>query len=489
MSRPRLLASSGRAGLALLLAGLGAPACLAQAQKLEQLRFPPLPAFEIAMPERVVLPNGLVVLLIEDRELPLVEAVALVRTGSRDEAADQAGLVSLAAEVLRSGGAGAREPDELDDFLEDHAAVIEAFETATFTRVAMSCLSSDLATVLATFADVLRRPHFAADRLEIAKNGANATVARQNDQPQGIVFRELFEIVYGEGSPYARRPTFGSIAGITTTDLEQWHRQRFLPNTTVLGLVGDFDRATALTQVQAAFGDWAKGAAPPPGGETTLPAPTPRIFFAEKENVTQSNIALGTLGIRKDSPDYFAVELMNEILGGGFSSRLFSNVRTRKGLAYGVAGQVGSDYDHPGATLFWLSTKVETTGAAIDAVLEEIKGMTERPPTAEEVARAKSVILSSFIFTADTAGEVLQAQLRYELFDYPRDRLARYRAGIEAVTTEQVVAAAKRYLRPEALSLLVVGPSQGLDKSLASYGPVEPRDISIPPPPRGPSAQ
>lgn len=488
MSHQSPLTAVGSASLVLLLAFGASLPTAAQVEKLEQLRYPALPAFELPSPQRVVLPNGLVVLLIEDHNLPLVQAVALVRAGSRDEPAEKLGLASLAAEVLRSGGAGARGADELDDFLEDHAASIEAFEGNAFTSVNLSCLKGDLGTMLSAFADVLRRPRFSADRLEIAKNGANATVARQNDEPQGIIFRELFEIIYGDDSPYARRPTFASIAGITPEDLGAWHRRRFLPNNTVLGLVGDFERSTVLAEVKAAFGDWAKGSAAAAPSDRSLVAPKPKIYFAEKANVTQSNIAFGTLGIRKDSPDFFAVELMNQILGGGFASRLFSNVRTKKGLSYGVFGQVGSDYDHPGATLFWLSTKTQTTGAAIDAVLEEIRGMAERPPSAEEVALAKSVILNSFIFNADTAGEVLAAQLRYELFGYPLDRLARYRAGIEAVTAEQVVAAAKRYMRPEALSLLVVGPSQGLDKPLSSYGQVETRDISIPPPPKGPPA-
>jgi zinc protease len=272
------------------------------------------------------------------------------------------------------------------------------------------------------------------------------------------------------------------VAAITRADLESWHRRYFVPNAVVLGLVGDFDRAAALREVEAAFGDWPRGTVVASRGEQTLPAPAPRHYFVEKSNVTQSNIAFGTIGLRKDSPDFYAVQLMNEVLGGGFTSRLFSNVRTKKGLAYGVAGLVGTEYDHPGMTLFWLSTKTETTGAAIDAVLEEVRGMATRPPEAPEVARAKAAILNSFIFAADTPGEVLGAQVRYEFFGYPLDRLARYRAGIESVTLEQVVAAARKYMRPEALSMLVVGPSAGLDRPLSSFGPVENRDVSIAPP-------
>lgn len=469
--------------LALVAAAAAAPLA-AQAKKAEELRYPPLPAFTIPQPQRLVLGNGLTVLLLEDHELPLVRVTALVRAGSEIDPAAKVGLAELGADVLRSGGAGARKADELDDFLESKAARIEAGAASASVSVSLDCLAKDLGELLPAFADVLRRPLFAEDRLAIAKTRQYAGISRQNDNPQSIIFREMDEIVYGEGSPYARKPTYASVGAVTREDLVAWHERAFSPKNTLLGVVGDVSSAAVLAQLKEVFGDWREGAgARPKPVKPSLTPPAPRVVFIEKSDVTQSNISLGSLGIERRNPDYFAVEVMNQVLSGGFASRLFSNIRTKQGLAYGVFGEVGSEYDHLGRTLFWLSTKTETTGAAIDALYAEIRGMVERPPTDDEVAKAKATMLNSFIFNADTKGEVLRQQLQYELYGFPRDWLERYRAGIEKSTTAEVVAAAKKYLHPEALVLLVVGPAAGLDKPLSSYGKVENRDITIAEPP------
>ncbi len=481
MSRPktptRLLAFAG------VLALAAAGASNAQVKRVEELRYPPLPAFAIPLPERVELANGLVVLLMEDHELPLVRASATFPGGIREERAERAGLASVTAEVMRTGGAGERGADELDDYLEAQAANIEVNASMDYAIASMDCLKADLPQVLAAFADVLRRPRFAPDRIAIAKNGIYASIARQNDSPQGILFRELDEIIYGEGSRFASEPTFASVAALDREDLAAWHTFHVQPQVTILGLVGDFDRAATLALIRQAFGDWKP--LPLPKDAFFIPGeikpPKPAVYFVEKSDVTQSSIALGSVGIRKDNPDLYAVDVLNQVMGGSFASRLFGNIRTKKGLAYSVSGGIGNEYDHQGRTVFTLSTKTETTGAAIDALYEEIRGLLTRPPNEEEVAKAKAAMLNSFVFNADTPQEVLGQQMRLERFGYPKDFLARYRAGIEKVTTAEVVAAAKRYLHPEELAMLVVGPAQGLDKSLSTYGTVLPRDITIPP--------
>jgi zinc protease len=479
----RTMKGCGLAGalLALLLAGPGA--ARGQAQRVEELHFPPLPAFAIPQPQRVVLDNGLVVFLLEDHELPLVTAQALVAAGSGEEPAAQVGLAQLTAEVLRSGGTGTLGADELDDFLEAKAATIDSRADVTDAEVTMSCLTRDFPQVLAVFADVLRRPRLAADRLEVARTRLAATIARQNDNPGSIVFREFDKIVYGEVSPYARRPTYATVAAIGRDDLVAWHRARFHPDRTVLGLVGDFDSAQALEMIRSSFGDWPRGPERQPPAAAPEQGPAPGVYFAEKDDVTQSYVAMGTLGIRRDNPDYYAVELMNEVFGGSFASRLFSNVRSKKGLAYSVFGRVGSAFDHRGLTFVYLSTKVETTGAGIAALLEEARGMVTNPPSDEEVAKAKRAILNSFIFNSDSRAKVLDQQLSLAFFGYPLDWLARYRAGIEATPAAEVRRVAAKYLHPDEFAILVVGPAAGRDRPLADFGPVTARDIAIPPPP------
>jgi zinc protease len=479
-SRVRLSAASLAPALLALLALT--PPLAGQATRAADLQYPPLPPFEIPRPERVVLDNGLVVMLLEDHELPLVDATALIRTGSRLEPADKAGLAELTGAVLRTGGTTRLSGDQLDDYLESKAAVIESAISETSGRAYMSSLKQDFPEVLKVFAEVLRRPAFAEAKLQVAKNQAMSEVARQNDNPQQILLREFEEVVYGAASPYARTETFATLKNIQRRDLVQWHAAHFHPNQIVLGLVGDFDREEALRLVREAFGDWPRGPEPAAVPAFEARQPAPGVYFVEKNDINQSNVLIGGLGVVRNSPDYHALEIANHVLSGSFASRLFSNVRTKKALAYSVFGEVGSEWDHPGLMMVFLTTKTETTGAGIEALLEETRNMTAQPPTPEEVERARQAILNSYVFNADSKRKVLTQQLNYEYYGYPLDWLSRYRQGIEGVTVEQVRTAAAKYLHPEEFAIVVVGPKEGTDKPLSTYGPVTPVDITIPPP-------
>jgi predicted Zn-dependent peptidase len=466
-----------------LLALLASGSVRAQVERPSELTFPPVPEFEVPVPTRVELDNGMVVILLEDHELPLVDAMARIRTGSRLEPPEKIGLASIAGTVMRTGGTEAMSGDEIDDFLENRAASVETGIGTDAGTASMSSLVQDLPEVLALFADVLRRPVFAEDRIEVAMAQARTAVARQNDNPQGILFRELGEIVYGEESPYARNPTYATLAAIDRQDLLDWHARFYHPNNVVLGLVGDFETEEMLAVVRRVFGDWKRGpeAAEAAGGWAERPASG--VHFVPKSDVTQSNIALGHLGIRRDAGDYYAVQVLNELFSGGFASRLVSVVRSQKGLAYAVSGAVGSDWDHPGVTRLWMSTKVETTGAGIEALLEEARRLTTEPPTGEEVAKAKQRILSSFVFNSDSTGKILGQQLTYEYYGYPLDWLDRYAEGIRSVTVEEVRKAARDRIHPDQLSILVVGPDEGMDRPLSEFGKVTTVDVAIPPPP------
>jgi len=475
--------------VALLIAALctlpGAPLsspAWAQVKSPDQIEYPPLPPIEIPTPRRVVLDNGMVVMLLEDHELPLVHATALVKTGERYEPADKIGLADLTGTVLRTGGTQNLAADALDDFLESRAATIESSIGEDRGHVAMSCLKQDFPEVLRVFTDVLRRPAFAADRIEVAKTGARAGIARRNDDPQGIVFREIQQVVFGEDSPYARESTFGTLAAITRDDLVAWHQTYYHPDRVILGLVGDFDSEQALALIRETFGDWPRGAAVETPEVWFDQEPKPGVYLADKADVTQTNIAMGHLGIRRDNPDYYALRVLNELFSGSMVSRLFSEVRTKRGLAYGVFGQVGADWDHPGLTLVWTSTKVDSTIEAVRVLLDEAKALRgERPPTAREVTEAKNAILASFVFDVDSRDEVLDEQLVLESFGYPLDRVAKFRERIDAVTVEDVQRVAREHLRPDQFAIVVVGPAEAFEKDLEAFGEVKELDISISP--------
>jgi len=451
-----------------------------QARRPEEIKYPELPEFEIPEPTRVELDNGMVVILLENDELPLVSLSALVRTGSRWVPADKTGLAGLTGAVMRTGGTASMSGDAIDEFLEDRAATIETGIGSTSGQAGASCLKGDLPEVLGLFADVLRNPVFDEAKLAVAKTQANGGIARQNDDPGGIVGREFSEIIYGADSPYVRSTTYTTIDRITQQELIDFHAKYYHPNRIILGAVGDFDTDEMLEMIRGAFGDWAKGG-PEGDPEVTYNETSPTgVYFVPKEDMTQSNIVMGHLGVQRDNPDYYAIQVLNDVFSGSFASRLFSNVRSKKALAYAVSGGVGSQWDYRGTFTMSMTTKTETTGAGIEALIEEAKNLTAIPPTEAEIERSKTAILNSFIFNSDSRREILGQQLAYEYYGYGLDWLERYREGIEAVTVAEVRDAAAKYIDPDSMAIVVVGPSEGRDKPLETYGEVEILDITIP---------
>jgi zinc protease len=232
-------------------------------------------------------------------------------------------------------------------------------------------------------------------------------------------------------------------------------------------------------RLRKALVSWPRGSAAPKAHVAPFEA-KPGVYFVQKDDVTQSQIRMVHAGIRRDSPDYFAVEVMNEVFGGGFSARLFSNIRSKKGLAYSVGGGIGADFDHAGLFQLSMGTKSGSTAAAIDALHEEIDNLLKTPATPDELARARDAILNSFVFRFDTKQEVMAERMLYEFYGYPPDFLERYRAGIEKVTAEDVARVARAYVHKDKLALLVVGKAQDFDRPLAGLGPVTTLDITIP---------
>ena len=471
--RPRGL--SAAAAIALMLPALGR----AQARDWREIPKAPLRAFTPQRPTRIALPNGLVIFLQEDHELPLVRGTARIRGGAREEPAEKTGLASVYGQVWRTGGTKARSGDQLDDELEARGARVETGAGLDSTFASWDCLKESFDPVFAVWLDLLRNPEFREDKLPIAKNQLNTGIARRNDDAGQIAARESRKLGYGKDSPYARQPEYATVAAVTRDDLVAWHKATVHPNNLILGVVGDFDSKAMAARLREALGKWPKGPAAP-RAETAFQDPKPGVYFVQKDDVTQSQIRMVHLGVRRDSPDYFALEVMNEVLGGGFSARLFSNIRSKKGLAYSVGGGVGSNYDYPGLFSLSMGTKSGSTAAAIDALYEEIDNLTKAPVSAQELARAKDAILNSFVFRFDTKQEVMAERILYEFYGYPPDFLERYRAGIEKVTAEDVARVARAHVHRAKIALLVVGKAQDFDRPLAGFGEVTTLDVTIP---------
>ena len=444
-----------------------------------QIKKPPLPPFNPQQPTRLELENGMVIFLQEDHELPLIEGVARIRGGSREEPAEKAGLVNLFGQSWRTGGTKSKTGDQLDDVLESRAARIETSGGADSTNMSWSCLKEDMDTVLPVFVELLQQPEFREDKLVLAMTQANTGISRRNDNFLGIATREGGKLAYGADNPYTRTPEYYTIKAVTRDDLLAWHKTYVHPNNIILGVVGDFDSKEMEAKLRAAFGSWSKGPGAPKAA-IEFKHPKPGIYYAAKEDVNQSAIFMVDLGITRDNPDYYAVEVMNQVLGGGFSSRLFSSIRSKKGLAYAVFGTLGSAFDHPGVLQVGMTTKSQTTAASIDALREEIDGIVKNPATADEMKCAKDSILNSFVFEFDSKDKILRERMAYEFYGYPADFLERYRDGIEKVTAADVARVAQKYVHRDQLAVLVVGKAADFERPLASFGPVTDVDISIP---------
>jgi zinc protease len=455
----------------------------AQPTPWNKLTYPPLPAFQPQQPTRIQLANGMVIFLQPDHELPLISATAMVRGGSISEPANKVGLTALYGDVWRTGGTKAKTGDQMDDFLEARAAKIETADGADSTSISLNCLKGDFDAVFDMYLELLRNPEFRGDKLELAKQQAYTGIARRNDEVSSIVGREAAALAFGKDNPYAREDEYTTIAAVKRQDLLDWHKQYVYPNNIILGVSGDFDPKAMETKLRQAFESWPKGAqAKDP--DVKFAGAKPGYYFVQKPDVNQSSIAMVDLGILRSNPDYFAVSVMNEIFGGGFSSRLFNNVRATKGLAYSVGGGVGTSFSHPGMTRIQMQTKSDSTVSGIQALYEEVDLMHEKAPDAAELKRAKDQILNSFIFRLDTPGKVLREKMTYEFYHYPLDFLEKYRGEIDKVTGDQVLQVAKKYLQKDKLAVLVVGNDTEFDKPLSTLGAVTKLDIAIPPPPK-----
>jgi zinc protease len=456
------------------------PSTWAQVERVEELTFPPLPEVHIPEPTRVELDNGMVVLLMEDHELPLISVSATIRTGSRLESKNKIGLAGLVGTVMRSGGTTNMNGDALDDYLEGKAASIETGIGQKSGSASLSCLKEDFTEVFQVFNDVLRNPAFSQEKLDIAKNQIMSNIARQNDSPDSIVSREYKKLIYGQNSPYAWTPTYATIQSILQEDLIRWHQQYFHPNRIILGIVGDFDTKQMVQQVRTIFGNWVSGPEVSDPVASYQAENLAKVFYVEKNDMTQAKIIMGHLGLIRKHPDYYPVVIVNQVLSGSFGARLFSNIRSKKGLAYDVHGGIGFGWDIPQTASMSMSTKTQTTGPGIEALIAEAHNMVTDPPTQEEVDKAKASIVNSFVFSVDSPGKVLGKYITYEYYGYPKDWLVRFRKGIEDVTKEQVREAAKKHLQPEKFSILVVGPREGTKPALAKYDHVTELDITIP---------
>jgi len=476
----------------LLLATLSAAAALGQTPlgpaaipntppAYKNLKFPPLKHIPIPEVASYTLPNGMKVYLLEDHELPIVSGTVRVRTGNLLEPADKVGIASITGAVMRSGGTHNTTGDQLDEELENIAASVECNIGESSGSVSFSALKENTGEVLGIFKDVLTQPEFRQDKIDLAKSEMRSGIARRNDDAHGVAAREFADIVYGKDTPYGWQIEYATLDHITRADTIAFYKRYFFPANMLMAVWGDFSTAEMQAKLMKLFGDWTYAQPKVPPFPPVREKAQPGIYLAKKDDVTETFFIEGHLGGQLSDKDFPALEVLGDILGGGFQSRLVQRVRTQLGLAYEISAEWGANYDHPGLFEIGGSTKSASTADTLKAIQEQIERIRSSEVTADELETARQSALNGLVFAFDTKTKTLSRLLNYEYYGYPKDFIDRYQKGLEAVTRADVLRVAREHVHPADLTVVAVGKTGEFQKSLATLGlPVSSIDLTIP---------
>jgi zinc protease len=438
------------------------------------LKFQPI-MFEPPSPTRFTLDDGMVVYFLEDHELPVITMQALVKTGRIYEPEDKVGLAWITGEVMRNGGTSSLTAEEVNEALDYTAATVESEIGLEQGKVTLDCLSKYLDQALKIYSEILKNPRFDGEKVNLEKEKAKEEIRRQNDRPDDIASREFSKLLY-PGHPYGWMPTFQTIDNITKEDLVFFHRRFFHPNNVILAVSGDITPEQLKDKLTKFFGDWEKK-------DLVLPSISQvELSFKEKINyifkdINQTNIWIGHLGYKQDNPDRFAIYVMNFILGGGgFTSRLTSQIRVEQGLAYDVYSYFNKRKDL-GGFFAVCQTKGETTFEALSLMREVIKKLQETGATEQELKLAKDYILNSEVFRYSTPEKIVNQQAQSEFDGFPSDQMKKDIEEIKKVSLSDIQRVAKEYLHPDKMIILLVGNKDLFERPLSELG--ETKEIKL----------
>jgi zinc protease len=475
-------------GLFLLASVLGAQTEVRRAIALpsyKDLKFPPLPPLKIPEPVTFTLPDGIRVYLLEDHELPVISGSALIRTGNLFDPADKKGLAQVTGDVLRSGGTKAKTGDEIDVELENIAASVESGIGESSGSLSFSALRENTDQVLGAFHDVLTSPEFRQDKIDLEKTQMRSSISRRNDDANGIVGREFDDILYGRNTPYGWTIEYKDVDNIQRADLVNFYKRYYFPANTMLAIYGDFSAAEMRTKLERLFADWTVTQPAVPKFPEVQKTAAPGVFLATKTDITQTFFEVGHLGGEYRDKDYPALEVTSEILGGGFSSRLFQRIRTKLGYAYNISASWGAGFDHPGLFEISGSTQSAHTVDTMRAIREEVEKMRTSEVGDAELQTAKDTVLNGFVFRFDRPSKTLFRLVTYDYYGYPKDFIFQYQKAIAKVTKEDVLRVAKEYFRPQDLTFVAVGNPKEFKVPISELGlTVKPIDLTIPQPPK-----
>ena len=406
-------------------------------------------------PQRSVLDNGLILLTSEQRGLPMVSIELLIQAGARYDAPQTQGLAHLTARLL-TYGTQRRSALQISDALDFIGANLSTDCGTDLASVSLTILKKDLATGLQLLAEILTAATFPAEEINRQKQSIIASIKAKEESPGAIAEERFLAALYPD-SPFGRpvEGTEASVKAIPRSALSEFYRRHYRPNGSIMSVVGDISHEEMRQALHQAFVTWSKGK--PAEKVSVPPANGSAQVIRVKKDLTQANIILGHRGVGREHPDYYAIQVMNYILGGGgFSSRAMDSIRNERGLAYSVYSYFDARKGR-GTFEFVMQTKNETAQEAIRIATEEIRRIRKQPVSEEELNDAKDYLTGSFPLRLDTNHKVANFLAQVEFFDLGLDYPDRYPDLIQKVTRDDVLRVAKEYLHPDHMIAVIVG--------------------------------
>jgi len=445
-------------------------------QSPRDMQFAPL-KFDPVEPTRFVTENGITVFFIEDHQLPVVTMKAHFKGGDIYDPSDKIGLAELTAKILRTGGAGQRTPDQVDFDLEFVGASVGSGSSEHSFDLSLRTLKKDIDLGMEILADIILEPKFDTAKVNLEKSVTKDQIRRQNDDPGDLTRRVFYQTVYGS-HPYGQYPTLKSIDNITRSDLASCHKKYFSPDNCIMAVSGDLTEKELKELLREYFSNWKKTGIALPIMNEAVTSYKPGVYYVAKD-INQANIRFGHLLMTDDNPDHYAFEIMNFALGGGgFSSRMTSQVRTTAGLAYSV-GCYPLFRPLMGVHFSFCQTKAESMSQALRMMFDVINDVRSNGISAEEMDLAKESIINGYIFNFDTPASLVDAYAVNELRGFPADKIKTDLEKYRAVTLDKCNQVAKYYLNTENIVIVVTGDKELFDKPLNTFGQVNEVSLEI----------
>jgi len=433
------------------------------------------PTFELKIPDRQQARHdlgGATAFIVADRSVPLVEINLMAWGGSYLEAAGKEGLAGLSASMLLNGGTTRLAPMALQEKLDFLSTQVRFNFSETRFSAQLSCLKSNLDESLALFFEMLQSPGFDAERLSIEKQNLLESMRKRNDDTRAMEPRYWSDLLYGRSFHLNRRSTATSVESISANDMRALLAQVLVQGNLVLAISGDIDSKNMAKQLKPYLAKFPKGkrqAEPPRDWRSDAPG----LYGVQKDGVNQTRVSLGYLGLEKGSPDQAAVDVMNDVLGGGgFTSRITSRVRSDEGLAYSAGSIYTTGSDRPGQFRAYYQSKNASVAFALKIVLEEIERMRRESISEKELQIAGEGVLAGLLPLFDSPNATANYFARSYMDDEPADKLQRYQKEVRALSRESIQKAANRYLDRSRLIILLTGdlaavaPGDGKNGSL-----------------------